>query len=130
MASPRRYDLDEMLKRHEKLVDAEETAGKVFQEKHSVLQFQKRMAANREYLSLARKQELPETQHVYLGGFFVELPAKQVQKIVQQDQDRLKAWENKARANIKKNVAKLQSILPSERPPAVVDLLTTESKSL
>uniref|UniRef100_A0A7S3YL71 P53 and DNA damage-regulated protein 1 n=1 Tax=Lotharella globosa TaxID=91324 RepID=A0A7S3YL71_9EUKA len=130
MASPKRYDLDDMLKRHEKLVEAEETAGKVFQEKHSVLQFQKRMTANREYLSLARKQELPEDQYVYLGGFFVKLPAKQAQKIVQQDQSRLKTWETKARSTIKKNVAKLQSILPSERPPAVVDLLTKETKSL
>mmetsp|Transcript_22220 Transcript_22220/g.31115 ORF Transcript_22220/g.31115 Transcript_22220/m.31115 type:complete len:136 (-) Transcript_22220:176-583(-) len=117
---------------HGQLKEAETISEQILQDKNLILEYQKRMAANRELLSKYRREEgyRDKLYYVYLGGFFVKLPGAKIQSIVKKDQDRLKEWIELARRNVKNGLRKLQQIRPSERPRGVVDLLLKESKQV
>mmetsp|Transcript_19922 Transcript_19922/g.27779 ORF Transcript_19922/g.27779 Transcript_19922/m.27779 type:complete len:129 (+) Transcript_19922:1-387(+) len=126
-------ELAETLARHERLKASETIAERVLEDKNLILEYQKKMAENREVLGKWRRKNVTELEaeksYLYLGGFFVKLPQHKVREIVKKDQERLKNWENATRKRMKEGISQLQKIIPSERPAAVVDLLLKETKS-
>ncbi|GAB5358300.1 hypothetical protein AAMO2058_000446100 [Amorphochlora amoebiformis] len=122
-------DSQSLEERRALLAEAERIAERVLQDKKAILQYQQRIADNRELLGKYRRKELPNKSYIYLGGFFLKLPGPRIEQIVKQDQERLGKWVDGTRVNMKKNLARVNQLLPSERPAHIVELLTKDVKN-
>eukprot|EP00954_Amorphochlora_amoebiformis_P017663 1320594-Amorphochlora_amoeboformis.AAC.1 len=57
---------------------------KITCDSNQILQYQQRIADNRELLGKYRRKELPNKSYIYLGGFFLKLPGPRIEQIVKQ----------------------------------------------
>lgn len=96
----------------QKFTELEELAEEIIEDKHQIVELDKRRNTNREAERALKKLDtkLASKSWVCIGNIFVKLPNSHVQEMLQQDHKSLDVEISKLRSDLKPKVSKLHEL--------------------